>query len=62
MGGTDLSSRVIICIDYGRLRQACSMVCKSIPSTVMDLLRLIIGGVEDMSTASIGEVYMSTLE
>lgn len=60
--GPELSSRTSIRGAYGRLCEACSVVDKSVPSWVADLLSLAICGVEVVSRASILEVRIGALK
>lgn len=60
--GPNSGSRTSTRGDYQRLREACSVVSKFVPSSVADLLLLAICGVETLSKASILEVRIWALE
>lgn len=61
-GMSDSGSRASIRGDYVRFREECSVVCQFFPSSVVDLLSLMISVVEAMSRASIMEVRVRALE
>lgn len=61
-GDPDLGSRPIICVYYGRLQDACSVVSKSVPSSVADLLSTAICVVEAIIRKSILRVLVGALE
>lgn len=61
-GGLNLESRAGFGGDYGRFYEACSTVNDLVPLSVVDLLSLVIQGVEAMSRASILQVRTGALK